>query len=683
MARLSNNSNIMLILGLCLASRFVHASKLLNADSSSSSSRSSSEIEINSNDYNDDNKHMNNHNDDEQMPVNDQISVLSKRLEILTEHRQEDYRMLERSLRANVEKHFHDYINVDIKRELKDLRAEIKTLRQRTSPNREKLTSWLSSSITELRSEVAELQASASNLSQTCHQRNLFADDLQSIRDELKTFKLELNAIKSRQEKSDVLLRELREELTAKDAWMKGFDERNGKIQSSSSVDYIRTEAEHKLRHYRLLRAQVQELESSHRLLKRQVTELENQKIIERLQSVEERQRDFENTNFNLSREISNFESSNKKSTLELLEDIAEIETKIDKTIPEIRREITKAEIDSAQLSSNQNILKEEDHNMARTIQALAVSISTLQNERSYQHNLDSEINKLKMEFEKLKASVSAQSHNRDKTHNSYNAASELTSEHYTIDSTVELVRELEKVERQYHNIIESLPSGCHEIESSDNGLHMIAPSDYPHPILARCIGPWTVIQKRYDGSVDFNRSWEEYSKGFGDPNGELWIGNEYLHQLTKDNCTKLRIIIQDIENRTLYADYNSFYVSNRSEGYRIDLGGYSGNASNALDYQNHMKFSSIDVDLDISHDHCAGEYEGGWWFSYCSHGNLNGRYNSGVTWFDVTNNEWIAVKTTLMMITMRQECLNDSNNSEEMYISSVEMNDNHLETHI
>jgi hypothetical protein len=119
MARLSNNSNIMLILGLALASTLAHASKLLNIESSS-------EIEISSNEYNDDNnnnnKHMNNRNGDEQMPVNDQISVLSKRLEILTEHRQEDYRMLERSLRANVEKHFHDYINVDIKKELKDLR---------------------------------------------------------------------------------------------------------------------------------------------------------------------------------------------------------------------------------------------------------------------------------------------------------------------------------------------------------------------------------------------------------------------------------------------------------------------------------------------------------------------------------------------------------------------------------
>ena len=61
-------------------------------------------------------------------------------------------------------------------------------------------------------------------------------------------------------------------------------------------------------------------------------------------------------------------------------------------------------------------------------------------------------------------------------------------------------------------------------------------------------------------------------------------------------------------------------------------------------------------------------------WFSYCSHGNLNGKYNSGVTWYDLSSNEWMAVKTTLMMITKRQECLNESN--EEGYISSIDVND-------
>lgn len=68
-----------------------------------------------------------------------------------------------------------------------------------------------------------------------------------------------------------------------------------------------------------------------------------------------------------------------------------------------------------------------------------------------------------------------------------------------------------------------------------------------------------------------------------------------------------------------------------------------------------------------------------------CSHGNLNGRYNSGVTWFDVSNNEWIAVKTTLMMITKRQECLNNDNNEDTSaaFISSIEISDSIENAHI
>lgn len=112
-----------------------------------------------------------------------------------------------------------------------------------SSVNREKLTEWLSSSIKELRSEVSELQASASNLSRTCHQRNLFADDLQDIRDELKTFKLEINAIKSRQEKSEVLLRELREEITensprdARKSFEADEEKQHGKVRDNKLID--------------------------------------------------------------------------------------------------------------------------------------------------------------------------------------------------------------------------------------------------------------------------------------------------------------------------------------------------------------------------------------------------------------------------------------------------------------
>lgn len=41
--------------------------------------------------------------------------------------------------------------------------------------------------------------------------------------------------------------------------------------------------------------------------------------------------------------------------------------------------------------------------------------------------------------------------------------------------------------------------------------------------------GGQIVLQNRFDGSVHFNRPWQDYKNGFGSLNGEFWLGNEIV----------------------------------------------------------------------------------------------------------------------------------------------------------
>ena len=144
-------------------------------------------------------------------------------------------------------------------------------------------------------------------------------------------------------------------------------------------------------------------------------------------------------------------------------------------------------------------------------------------------------------------------------------------------------------------------------------------------------IGGWIVFQRRVDASVNFARKWNEYKSGFGDLNGNFWLGLDKIHKLAgPGKGAILRVDIKHISSAThlWYAEYSRFEISDESNGYKLTVGGYSGNARDSLSYHNGRKFSTIDKDQDNYYGrHCAKALQGAWWYRSCHYSNLNGLF--------------------------------------------------------
>ncbi|XP_058460492.1 microfibril-associated glycoprotein 4-like [Malaya genurostris] len=140
--------------------------------------------------------------------------------------------------------------------------------------------------------------------------------------------------------------------------------------------------------------------------------------------------------------------------------------------------------------------------------------------------------------------------------------------------------------------------------------------------------GGWLVFQNRYNGAVDFYRSWKEYKDGFGSLDGEFWLGLEKLHQITYSDHYELAIVIEDFLGESAFARYSTFAIGGEVEMYNlIKLGTYSGSANDSLIYHAKGKFSTFDNDNDENPTSCAMTYFGAWWYKSCHTSNLNSRY--------------------------------------------------------
>lgn len=176
----------------------------------------------------------------------------------------------------------------------------------------------------------------------------------------------------------------------------------------------------------------------------------------------------------------------------------------------------------------------------------------------------------------------------------------------------------------------------CAEIQSfgaNTSGIYTIHVANMTEPRKVFCDmeangGGWTLIQRRANGSVNFQRNWKDYKQGFGDLAGEHWLGNELVHHLTSRAAYSLRVELQDWEGNEAYAQYERFQLGSEGQLYRLSLSGYSGSAgpqsSLALEGTN---FSTRDADNDNCLCKCAQMLSGGWWFDACGLSNLNGIY--------------------------------------------------------
>ncbi|XP_068135125.1 angiopoietin-related protein 7-like [Hyperolius riggenbachi] len=201
------------------------------------------------------------------------------------------------------------------------------------------------------------------------------------------------------------------------------------------------------------------------------------------------------------------------------------------------------------------------------------------------------------------------------------------------------------------------------------SGTYTILPSSGAAAIDVFCDmdtegGGWTVIQRRQDGSVSFNKTWKAYKEGFGDLNGEFWLGNENIHRITKRGGYSLWIDLEDWTGQHKYALYREFSIEDEANYYRLHVLGASGTAEDSFAwYHNKRSFSTPE-----SRNLCAEISHGGWWYHQCFYSNLNGVYYpggnyvkgrktvgpDGIVWYSWMHSDYYSLKKVSMMIRPR-----------------------------
>jgi hypothetical protein len=105
------------------------------------------------------------------------------------------------------------------------------------------------------------------------------------------------------------------------------------------------------------------------------------------------------------------------------------------------------------------------------------------------------------------------------------------------------------------------------------------------------------MIQRNsFQSVVNFNRTWDDYKRGFGDLYGDFWLGLDHLHHLTsQDKRYSLHIYINNGDGKNYEATYSDFKVGSEQDMYRLSIGAYKGSISDQMSSSGWMPFTTRD----------------------------------------------------------------------------------------
>ncbi|XP_048238501.1 fibroleukin-like isoform X2 [Haliotis rufescens] len=164
------------------------------------------------------------------------------------------------------------------------------------------------------------------------------------------------------------------------------------------------------------------------------------------------------------------------------------------------------------------------------------------------------------------------------------------------------------------------------------SGTYLIQPNMAPSPFKVWCkmqSGGNTYIQRRVDGSTDFNRSWQDYKDGLGDLTKNFWLGNDKIAYIT--NGRSHMLTFKNTEMTTKRQRIYTFFNLSQEGLYTMsytDTWGSSIPEKHGGDCLGELKgqpFSTFDNDNDDSPLNCAQEHQSGFWFKNCTPCNPNG----------------------------------------------------------